>query len=65
MRRTGLPQLIGIVVLVLSVVKTIKESGGVDIFAALPSAVWNSLSSAVWNSLIWLAVGLFLGSALN
>jgi hypothetical protein len=47
-----LPQLIGIVVLVLSVVKTIKESGGVDIFAALPS-------------LVAVAVGLLLGSALN
>ena len=45
---------------VFALVKT-----GMDIFAALPSAVWNSLSSAVWNSLIWLAVGLFLGSALN
>ncbi len=45
---------------VFALVKT-----GMDIFAALPSALWNSLSSAVWNSLIWLAVGLFLGSALN
>jgi|SRR5882724_5237045 len=47
-----LPQLIGIVVLGLSVAKTIKESGGVDIFAALPS-------------LVAVAVGLLLGSALN
>jgi hypothetical protein len=47
----------GIVGLVLAVAKTIKESVGVDIFAALPSAVWRSL--------VALAVGLLLGSALN
>jgi len=52
-----LPKLTGIVVLLLSVAKTIKESVGMDIFAAVPSAVWHYL--------VLFAVGLLLGSILN
>jgi hypothetical protein len=52
-----LPKLTGIVVLVLSVAKIIKESGGMDIFATLPSAVWHYL--------VLFALGLLLGSALS
>src|SRR6266478_5710011 len=52
-----LPKLTGIVVLLLSVAKTIKESVGTDIFAAVPSAVWHYL--------VLFAVGLLLGSILS
>ena len=52
-----LPKLTGIVVLLLSVAKTIKESVGMDIFAAVPSAVWHYL--------VLFAVGLLLGSVGN
>jgi hypothetical protein len=51
------PKITGTVGLLLAVAKTLKESVGVDIFAALPSAVWRSLVAS--------AVGLLLGSALN
>jgi hypothetical protein len=52
-----LPKLTGILGLVLAAAKTIKESVGMDIFAALPSAVRDTLVPA--------ALGLLLGSAFN
>jgi hypothetical protein len=58
------PKIIGIVGVVFALVKTVKESTRMDIFAALPS-IFAALPSAVWDFLIWLAVGLLLGSALN
>jgi hypothetical protein len=51
------PRVFGVVVIVLGVAKTIKETIGFDKFAVLPSAVWDAL--------IWLAVGLVLGSISN
>jgi hypothetical protein len=52
-----MPKIAGTLGLVLAAAKTLKESVGVDIFAALPSAVRPSL--------IGLAAGLLLGSAVN
>jgi len=51
------PKITGAVGLLLAVAKTLKESVGVDIFAALPSPVWRSLVAS--------AIGLLLGSVGN